>query len=225
MTLAGTVEGARAMLPLLPGLTVFGMAFGAAAAQRGLSLAEATLFSGAVFAGLAQMATLEAWSEHFTFGALVAIGFLTFAVNLRHVLMAAALRPWLGPLPAWQSYPALLVLADKNWALAMRYHGQGGMDGGYFLGAGLVTWFLWVVGTLAGHLIGGGIPDPKAMGVDLVVPAFYIAMLVPNWRGRRESVAWGVAAAVSIAASVLLPGWWFIVIGAVAGAVAGGFTD
>lgn len=36
----------------------------------------------------------------------------------------------------------------------------------------------------------------------------------------------GVAAVVSVAASFLLPGWWFIVIiGAIAGAVAGGFAD
>ena len=225
MTLAGTLEGARAMTPLLLGLLVFAMAYGAAAAQKGLSLGEATLFSGAVFAGLAQIAALEAWSDHFTAGGLVAIGFVTFAVNLRHVLMAAALRPWLGPLPAWQSYPSLLVLADNNWVLAMRYHSQGGMDGGYLLGAGLASWVIWVGGTLAGHLIGGGIPDPKVFGLDMVVPAFYIAMLVPSWQGRRHTIAWAVAAAASVTAAFLLPGWWFIVIGAMAGAIAGGFSD
>lgn len=225
LTFAGCLEGARTIFPLMPGLIVFAMAFGAAAAQKGLSLTEAGLFSGLVFAGLAQMVALEGWSTHWTAASLLALGFLTMTVNMRHVLMAAALRPWFAPLPAWQSYSSLVLLADNNWALAMRYHTQGGWDAGYFIGSGFVTWAIWVIGTLAGHVIGGGIPDPKAVGVDLVVPAFFIAMLLPNWRGRREAVGWGVAAGVSILVSFVLPGWWFIVIGALAGAFAGGFTD
>ncbi len=225
LTLAGCLDGARTIFPLMPGLVVFAMAFGAAAAQKGLSLAEAGLFSGLVFAGLAQMVALEGWSTHWTAASLLALGLLTMTVNMRHVLMAASLRPWFAPLPAWQSYSSLVLLADNNWALAMRYHAQGGWDVGYFIGAGFVTWVIWVLGTLAGHVVGGGIPDPKAVGVDLVVPAFFIAMLLPNWRGRREAVGWGVAAAVAIVVSFLLPGWWFIVIGALAGALAGGFTD
>ncbi|OYY80213.1 MAG: branched-chain amino acid ABC transporter permease, partial [Rhizobiales bacterium 35-66-30] len=108
---------------------------------------------------------------------------------------------------------------------AMRYHAHGGNDAGYFVGSGLITWVVWLLSTVAGQVIGGGIPDPKAFAIDLVVPAFFIAMLVPNWKGRREAVSWGVAALVSVAASYLVPGWWFIVIGAVAGALAGGFAD
>lgn len=225
LTLAGCLDGARTIFPLMPGLAVFAMAFGAVAAQKGLSLVEAGLFSGLVFAGLAQMVALEGWATHWTASALLALGFLTMTVNLRHVLMAASLRSWFAPLPAWQSYSSLLLLADNNWALAMRYHAQGGWDVGYYIGSGLVTWAIWVLGSLAGHVVGGVIPDPKAVGVDLVVPAFFIAMLLPNWKGRREAVGWGVAAGVAVLTSFLLGGWWFIVIGALAGALAGGFTD
>ncbi|MEP9354499.1 AzlC family ABC transporter permease [Xanthobacter sp. KR7-65] len=225
LTVAGMVDGARAMLPLMPGIAAFGMAFGAASVQKGFSLVEAGLSSALVFAGLAQMVALEGWTRHWSAGTLLALGFLTMTVNMRHVLMGASLRPWLGTLPAWKAYPALLFMADNNWAAALRYHGEGGNDVGYFVGSGLITWIFWVAATLAGHLIGGGIPDPKALGIDLVVPAFFVAMLLPNWKGRREAVGWGVAAAVSVAASFLLPGWWFIVIGALAGAIAGGFTD
>lgn len=225
LTAEGALIGARAMIPLMPGLAAFGMAFGAAAAQKGLTLAEACLSSGLVFAGLAQMVALEGWTRDWTFASLVTLGLLTFTINLRHVLMAAALRPWLAGLPAWQSYSSLLVLADNNWAAAMRYRTEGGSDAGYFLGSGLLTWVVWVIATAAGHVVGGGVPDPRAIGIDLVVPAFFIAMLLPNWKGRREAVGWGTAAVISLAASYLLPGWWFIIIGAMAGAFAGGFTD
>lgn len=225
ITREGCLLGARAVIPMMPGLALFGMAFGAAAAQKGFTALEAGLSSALVFAGLAQMVALEGWTDTWTPGGLLALALLTFTVNMRHLLMAASMRPWLGQLPPWQSYPALLLLADNNWAAAMRYHGKGGTDAGYFVGSGLITWVLWLVSTVAGQVIGGGIPDPKAVAIDLVVPAFFVAMLVPNWKGRREAVGWGVAAAVSITASYLVPGWWFIVIGAVAGAVAGGFAD
>lgn len=225
LTSNGALEGARAMVPLMPGLAAFGMAFGAAAAQKGLTLAEACLSSGLVFAGLAQMVALEGWTTHWTLASLLALGLLTLTINMRHVLMAASLRPWFAGLPAWQCYASLLVLADNNWAASMRYRTEGGSDAGYFVGSGALTWVVWVVATAAGHVVGGGVPDPKAIGIDLVVPAFFIAMLLPNWRGKREAVGWGTAAATSIVASYVLPGWWFIIIGSLAGAFAGGFTD
>lgn len=225
LTLAGALAGARSTLPLVPGITLFGMAFGAASVEKGFSTLEATLQSAIVFAGLAQMVALEGWLQHWTIGTLLALALLTMTVNMRHVLMGASLRPWFSQLPAWQAYAALTTLTDNNWASAMRYRAEGGSDAGYFVGAGLVSWAVWVIGTFLGHLLGGGIPDPRRLGVDLVVPAFFIAMLVPNWRGRREAVGWGVAGAVSIAVSLILPGWWFIAVGAIAGAVAGGYAD
>ncbi len=225
ITRAGLVHGMRVMIPLMPGLGVFAMAFGAAAAQKGFSWLEVTLSSALVFAGLAQMVALEGWQPVWTPGSLLALALLTFTVNMRHFLMAASMRPWLGHLPAWQAYPSLFFLADNNWAASMRYRAKGGTDAGFFIGSGLITWAVWVLASAAGQVIGGGLPDPKRFAIDLVVPAFFIAMLVPNWKGRREAVGWGVAAAVSVSASYLVPGWWFIVIGAVAGAVAGGLAD
>jgi predicted branched-subunit amino acid permease len=57
-----------------------------------------------------------------------------------------------------------------------------------------------------------------------VLPIFFAAMLVPLWRGRRRTIAWGVAGAVALATQYLVPGWWFIIVGAIAGSVAEGFA-
>lgn len=219
------LAGARVMVPLMPGMWLFGLAFGAASAQKGFSWLETALSSALVFAGLAQMVALEGWQANWTVPSLLALALLTFTVNMRHLLMAASMRPWFGELPAWKSYPSLFLLADNNWAATMRYYSQGGRDAAFFVGSGTFTWVMWVLSSTAGQVIGGGLPDPKAVAIDVVVPAFFIAMLVPNWKGRREAVGWGVAALVSVAASFLVPGWWFIFIGAVSGAVAGGFSD
>ena len=47
----GALTGLRLVLPLLPGISVFGAVFGAGASHAGLTLGEAILSSGLVFAG------------------------------------------------------------------------------------------------------------------------------------------------------------------------------
>ena len=69
------------------------------------------------------------------------------------------------------------------------------------------------------------IADPRRYGIDLVMPIFFSAMLIPLWRGTRRSVPWVVAGVVALIVQQLIGGWWFIVAGAIAGSVAGGFLD
>lgn len=61
------------------------------------------------------------------------------------------------------------------------------------------------------------VSDPHRFGLDLVMPVFFAAMLVPLWRGRRAAVPWAVAGAVALLASKLLPGHLFILAGALSG--------
>ena len=58
-----------------------------------------------------------------------------------------------------------------------------------------------------------------------MLPIFFAAMLVPLWRGPRRAIGWGIAGVVALVASQLVPGWWFIVIGAITGSIVGGFID
>jgi predicted branched-subunit amino acid permease len=157
--------------------------------------------------------------------ALASLALVTLTVNMRFVLMSAAFRPWLGGLPAWQSYPALFFITDANWLAGMRYRGTGGADVSVYLGGGLVMWATWVPSTVIGHQLGSLLSDPRRFGLDLVVPVFFTAILVPMWRGRRLALGWAIGGAVALVTSWLVPGWWFIVTGALAGSIAGGLLD
>jgi 4-azaleucine resistance transporter AzlC len=222
---AGLVEGARLALPVMPGMVMFGAAFGALAAQKGLSLLEATLMSAVVYAGASQFVALEMWPDIATFGGILVLGLVTATVNMRFILMTAALRPWFGTLPAWQSYPALFTITDPGWLIAMNYHAKAGRDASILVGGGLAFWLLWVGSVVPGYLLGALVTDQKAFGLDVIMPAFFVVMLVPLWRGARRAIPWAVAGGVALAAAALVPGWWFIMAGSVAGAVAGGFID
>jgi predicted branched-subunit amino acid permease len=225
LTAAGMREGVRLTLPMLPGVVLMSAAFGTVAAQKGLTLLEAALMSGLLFAGASQLVAMEVWPSVWTLGAVITLAVVVATVNMRYLLMGAALRPWLGPGPAWQSYTILLSTVDANWIVAMRYRSEGGSDSGVILGSGIVLWLFWVGGTIPGHLLGVLVNEPKRFGLDLVLPIFFAAMLVPLWRGPRRGAAWVIAGAVALLTSHLVPGYWFIMAGAIAGSVAGGFLD
>jgi predicted branched-subunit amino acid permease len=201
------------------------VAFGALAAQNGLSLLEATLMSTLVYAGASQFVALEMWPEIASYTGIAVLGLVTATVNMRFILMTAALRPWFGTLPSWQSYPALFPITDPGWLIAMDYHARGGRDAAILLGGGLAFWLLWVASTVPGYLLGALVDDQKTFGLDVIMPAFFAVMLVPLWRGARRAVPWAIAGGVALLVAALIPGWWFIMAGSVAGGIAGGFID
>lgn len=224
-TLSGIKSGAFGMLALMPGLVVFGAAFGTVAAQKGLTLFEAALMSALVIAGASQLVGMEIWSDPVTWSTVVALTLVTAVVNMRMLLMSASLYPWLRNAPAWQSYPSLLLLTEVSWLPAMRRRGEGYADAGWLLGSGLMVWLFWTAATGIGHVFGGLIAQPRRYAIDLVLPIFFCAMLVPLWRGPRRAIPWVIAGAVALLVQHFVPGFWFIIAGALAGALAGGFID
>jgi hypothetical protein len=71
-----------------------------------------------------------------TASAIAGLALIAATVNARMLLLGAGLRPWLGPLPAWQVYPALHLLTDPGWIVAMRDRADGGSDAAVLVGGG-----------------------------------------------------------------------------------------
>ena len=223
-SLDGVRLGAGMMAPALPGMMAFAIAVGATEARKGFALAEAFLMNLLVYAGASQMVAMEAWPQRITLAGVAALTLIVGIVNARMLLFGAALRPWLGSMPAWQIYPLLQLTTDPGWIISMRYRAGGGNDAGVFLGGALVVWVGWMSATMVGYLAGALVADPRAIALDLVLPIFFAAMVVPLWGGRRRAIAWGIAGAVALATEHLVSGWWFVITGALAGAVAEGFV-
>lgn len=225
LTLAGARTGMRLTLPLVPGVIVFGTAFGAAAAQKGLDVWVTLSLSAFVFAGAAQMVALELWREVWSWSTLLYLMAVTATINGRMVLMGAAITPHVRAMPRGVRLVNFFLLVDASWLVATRYHAQGGRDLGVILGAGAMLWVIWVAATLPGFLAGALVTDPRAFGLDLVMPVFFSVMLVPMWKGLRPAIPWLVAGAVALLTSVLVDGFAFIIVGALAGAAAGALVD
>jgi predicted branched-subunit amino acid permease len=50
-------------------------------------------------------------------------------------------------------------------------------------------------------------------------------MLVSLWQGPRRAIAWVVGSAVAIVTAQVFGGFWYVVTGALAGSITGGFVD
>lgn len=223
-SLDGVRAGAAILIPALPGVAVFGMAFGALASQKGLTLFEAVAMSGIVFAGVSQIATMEIWSPAITPVLIATIAFTTFVINLRMILMGASVQPWLSTAPVWQVYPSLYILTDNNWVASLRYRRDGGSDVGYVLGGGAIIWCIFVPATGIGQTFGKLLQEPKPYAIDLILPLYFVAVFAPMFETLRRSAPWAVAGAVAVMVQHFVPGFWYIIAGTLAGAIAGGFT-
>ncbi|MEM6381260.1 MAG: AzlC family ABC transporter permease [Pseudomonadota bacterium] len=218
-SMGGFWMGFRRAFVVTPGIVVFGAGFGAAAAVQGLTFLDAFFFQSLVLAGASQYVALGLWTEPITWTTAFAMGAVVFTVNLRMMLLGAALRPWMGGLPAYKSYPALALLSDPAWLIGIRYHREGGSDWGVYLGACVFMYLLWVASVFPGYFASAALEDPARFGVDLIMPIFFITMLVPLWRGRTDAVPWLMAIAVSLAVQALAPGYWFVLAGGLAAAI------
>jgi 4-azaleucine resistance transporter AzlC len=214
-TFAGFREGFLAGTPVALGVAGYGVVFGVVAAGAGLSVAEAALMSATVLAGAAQLVAVELWADPIP---VVAVVTTTAIVNLRYVLMGAALRPWFEDLTAGQAYASLFFFADENWALTVAALREGSTRGAFLLGSGVVLWLLWIASTVVGATAGDLVGDPAQYGLDFVVTALFLTLAAGFWEGRESLRPWIPAAAVALVVHALVPGEWYILAGALAGA-------
>ena len=220
----GFVEGAVAMTPVLLSLFATGLVFGTLATQQGLTLIETVAMSGMVYSGLAQVVSLQSWPHDITLATVLALMLVTLTVNLRYFLMSLTFRPWFGGLPAIKAYPTLLFMSDVGWLRSMRYRSEGGSDVGFFLGGGLLLYVVWLTSTAIGFVFSSWLTNPKTFGVDLLLPTFFATLLIPAWRGARRAVPWLVAGLAAVAVAWSADGYWYIIAGALSGAVTAGLS-
>lgn len=207
--------GVKAGLPVVLAAAPFGMLFGALAVDNGLSVLDATLMSALIFGGASQMVGIE------LFGQSVApwmVVLSIFAVNFRHVLYSASIGRHIGHWPAAQQALAFFFLTDPQYAEAERRAQERGEVGFvWYLGMGLAIYVPWVIEGWLGAMFGNLIPDPHALGIDFLLPIYFLGLVMEF----RDRPLWLPTVAVSAIASIVayntVGSPWHVSIGAAAG--------
>lgn len=220
LTIASIGQGFWRLLPLSMFVVVFGLAYGLAAVQTGLTPVQTVFMSFTVFAGTAQFAALELWGAQIP---IVPLLVTTFAINARHLLMGASLYPWLKQVPPIQRYGSLLVMSDANWAMTLNDCQSGKPNLGMLVGGGIAIWLTWMGGTVLGMTFGNLIANPARFGLDMVMGCFLLSMVFGGRKNWRLVLIWSVAALSGWLAYRYLPDNTHVVVGAVGGGVVGLF--
>lgn len=208
------LDGARHSVPVVLASVPFGLLFGALAVQNGFTIGEATLMSATVFAGASQMVGLELFGQKIAPWLIV---LSIFAVNFRHVLYSAALgrsvRHWT---PTQRAF-GFFFLTDPQYAEGEKKSQNGGLSFVWFMGMAIPIYVFWVLDSVVGAAFGNLIPNPQALGLDFLLPIYFLG-LVMDFRGRP---LWlpvvGVSAVASVVAFYLVGSPWHVSIGAAAG--------
>ena len=193
----GYAEGMRAGLPLGVVVGVLGVSFGVLARSLGWGVLAPVAFSVVAFSGSAQFAVAAVLGAGG--GVLPAVAAATL-MNSRFLPMGLAVAPYLRGGPLRRALEGQAVV-DASWALAAR--GGGRFDREVLFGATIVQFPAWVGGTLVGALAGDLVGDPERLGLDVMFPAFFLALLVDELRGDGRAVA--VAFAAAALALALVP--------------------
>jgi 4-azaleucine resistance transporter AzlC len=193
-------QGVRDVLPLLLGVIPFGLVAGIAAVDAGLGVVGAAGMSLVVFAGASQLAALDLLGND----APVLVVVVTAAViNLRMLMYSASIAPYFRKLSASSRAVLAYLLTDQAYALSIAaYRDDRPVDRtAYYLGVGVTLWAVWQVTTVAGVVLGTGVPD--AWGLDFAVPLVFLALLVPAMEDRASTAAAVVGGGVAVAGAGL----------------------
>lgn len=151
-----------------------------------------------VFAGAAQFAALAVVAAGGDVITAVVAGTL---INLRYLPMSLAVTPSM-PRGTFRRCLMCMSLTDPGWALAARSGGR--FDAYFMVGTGIPQYTLWQLGTITGALLGTRLSDPNNFGVDAMLPAFFLAILVGG-ELRSDFIGVAVAALGGLIALVLIP--------------------
>ena len=168
-----------------------GVAFGIAARSSGLTALEASAMSVLIFAGAAQFAAVELVAG----GAapLLVVGSVLL-INLRHLLMGASLRPYLGERPLGVRLLAAYLLTDESFALGVTRYRRGGRGIAYYFTFATGLWVCWNAGTLLGATVISGAIDPQRLGLDFTITATFVTIVALGIRDRADIAVALVAA-------------------------------
>ncbi|PYE37384.1 putative branched-subunit amino acid permease [Rhizobium sp. PP-F2F-G38] len=210
-------DGARRGVPIVLSASPFGALFGALAIDNGFSIVDAMFMSATVFAGASQMVGLDLFG-HAVQPWLIVLS--VFAVNFRHVLYSASMARHIAHFTLLQKGAALFLLTDPQYAETEKRGERGEpVTFVWYMGLGLAIYLPWLLATLLGAVFGGLIGDPKAIGLDVMLPIYFMALVL----GFRSRDNWlpvvAVSSVVSVIAMHLVGSPWHVSIGALAGVV------
>jgi 4-azaleucine resistance transporter AzlC len=215
-------SGLRYAAPIAFGYVPVGFAYGVLAMKVGFSASNTLLMSLIVFAGSAQFIAVGLLSS----GAVVlTVIMTTFVVNLRHLLMAAALSPDVRTWPRRLLALFAFQLTDETFAVHCARFSSGDREQRTSFVINLIAQTSWVLGTGLGVFASGLISDIHPLGLDFALPAMFIALLLGQIQTRAHLLVACAAGGISLSVALLGYDQMNVILATVAAATLGTMVE
>lgn len=218
---SGFWQGFLDTTPLWLGAAPFGAIYAVNALAAGLDAQQTLAMSLFVFAGASQFTAAGLFA---TGAAPWTIIITTAIINARHMLLSASLATFVRGLPAPLKALMGVQLTDESYAVGMRRWLHGNGSAAYQFGSNVSLYVVWQLSTIGGIALGSQIPDPAAYGLDLIFPLTFIGLLVPLLKTRVSGMVALLAAVLTVAGALLLPGSWYILLAGIVASGIGAFV-
>ncbi len=211
-------DGLIAVSPLMLGVAPFGLVLGVTIAATRIDNLLGWATSIIIFAGAAQLATVELVDQAAPGVVIIATALV---INARHFMYSAALSPHFKDYPGHWRLAGPYLLTDQAFALAItRYENVADpvYKRWFYLGAALTLWVIWQITTAAGVVLGAQIPG--SWNLDFAIPLVFLSLLIPTVRTRPSLVAALVGGGLAVLGRTL-PNGTGLIVAAVVGIGAG----
>lgn len=206
------IQGIIQAVPIILGYVPIGFAYGVLAQKTGLSVFNTIMMSIIVFAGSAQLIAVGLFAAGVSSASIV---FTTFIVNLRHLLMSAALSPYLKKWKWWELIPFSYQITDETFAIHSIYFDKTPQRKGEAFGVNMTAQASWVTGTILGVIASQLITDVKPLGLDYALAAMFIGLLVLQLKNRLQVLVAITAGIGSVAFYLFGMNQWNVMLAAV----------
>jgi 4-azaleucine resistance transporter AzlC len=215
-------HGVVRTLPIVLGYVAVGFAFGVLSQKAGLSALNTLALSVVVYAGSAQLIAVGLFAAGAPPLSIIAT---TLVVNLRHLLLSAALSPYLR---GWRKREIAFFayeLTDETFAVHTTQFATGTPSKIETFAVNITAQAAWVAGTWLGLVAGGLITDVRPWALDYALPALFIALLVLQIKDRVQIVVAVLSGLLAVGLVLAGVDQWNVIIATLVGATVGVGVD
>ncbi|MNO49555.1 Inner membrane protein YgaZ [compost metagenome] len=178
------LKGVKDCIPTLLGYLSIGLAAGVVQKTAGLSIAEIALISLILYAGSAQFIAAGMIAVSSSPAAII---ITIFIVNLRHILLSAALSPYFRHLSPLRNMLVGSLLTDETFGVAINQtSNKQRISEKWMHGLNITAYLNWFVANIAGAFLAQWISDPDQYGLQFALPAMFIGILVISMIDRKK---------------------------------------
>lgn len=178
------LKGVKDCIPTLLGYLSIGLAAGVVQKTAGLSIIEIALMSLILYAGSAQFIAAGMIAVSSSPAAII---ITVFIVNLRHILLSAALSPYFRHLSPLRNMLIGSLLTDETFGVAINQTlRKQQIHEKWMHGLNITAYLNWFLANVAGAFLAQWITDPDQFGLQFALPAMFIGILVISMMDRKK---------------------------------------